>query len=276
MNFGCAAVFLIILLAGTLAFPKVAAPPGDQPFIVCHTDEAVAETDQRVILTVESETMQYDNSTGNFSLLPSWSTVNVTIYDTKHDVVIDDPVLMMFNGSADYVFFVGGLWTSTVVSITVRDPQYNLTGHCGFRTEPSMDFVFWTFENKWTKSFQGYRESTDAKMQAELDTRTYLMLATFFSLSIALALAFLKYDHKRMRSFALPSLWDRFTYRVWHFSFLHDTEYIRHGEDQLESWDTASVERQREIKRDRAVRSLERQKARVQADIERVKAGGAV
>lgn len=274
MNFGCAAVFLIILLAGSTAFPKVAAPPGDQPFIVCHTDEAVAETDQRVILTIESATLQYDNSTGSYSLLPSWSTVNVTIYDTKHDVVIDDPVLMMFNGSADYVFFVGGLWTSTVVSITVRDPQYNLTGYCGFRTEPSMDFIFWTFENKWTGAFQDYRESTDARMQAELDTRTYLMAATFLSLTTAVFLGFLKYDHKKMRGIRLPSLWDRFVFRYWPYSILHDAEYIRLGEDTLDSWDKESVTSQKRIKLERAVRSLERQKARVQADIERVKAGG--
>lgn len=270
-----AGVFLLILLATTVAFPKVAAPPGARPYVACHVDPSVAETDERVMIYVDSVTWQYDNLTGNFSLLPSWSKVNVTVYDVDHDVVIAHPSDRFFNGTAEFILWVEPVWSSTQVNITVQD-QDGLVGYCSLKTTYSMDHLVWLFEHKWIGIFLEYKQSVDAKAQADLDARTYLMLATFTALSVALFLGFLKYDHRKMRGVGLPSLWDRFANKVWPFSLLNDSEYIRLGEDSLDSWDRESVEKQKHHKVERAVRSLEKVKARVEADIERVKAGGEI
>lgn len=230
------ALGLLLVLAGVLLL-ALEARAGDTAYLHAWTDRTDVYTLSTFSLHVDSKVLV--NVSGNLTLVPNPSPVNVTLRDVDHDVIVRTVTIPLFNGTADYPIAVEPNWTTSFINISVVDYVHGLIGYAGVQAHLSDTYLLYLFKTDWLASFQAFQAQVTAAGDARV--AQVELLAALFAVSwfFLMLLLFLRADHRRSRGMGMPSLWDRFASWSWPYSLLPDE--FGTWSDPEKTWDRGSA-----------------------------------
>jgi hypothetical protein len=214
-----------ILLAIFLSFAAAADDEPTTPYLRVSTALDEYRTDDRILVHIESKTWRLDPRTGNVTLAPSLGVVNLTVTDTRHDVVVRQVDIPLTNGTAAYVLYVEPIWSSATVELYAVDVENGVSGVAYIRTEYSMEYAIELLRDVWMRD----DDREDARQDAQRDAAVALAWATSVAFTIAVSiivfLIFLREEQKVADEAGVQSLKERILHRLERFvprSFVPD------------------------------------------------------
>jgi hypothetical protein len=231
-------IFVMLLVAGSLLVPAAAAEQR-VPYVEVSVDKPIGQTYDKTIISFYSEIPEFNQTTGNYTLIPSYNTVVVNVYDVNHNVIILEKAVPLFNGSGYIVMFVEPAWTSTYLNITVIDGASRLIGYANLRTEMSDAYLVWYIDAQHAKRFIDFSNSERERADAAITQSRFLTIAVAMCATLILILLLMKKEHTEARMKGAPSVYDRFVHRVFPYSFVPDDAWV--WLDEKHSWDPSAA-----------------------------------
>ena len=260
-------ILLILLIAGVLIAGARDVQVLDKvlvPTFNVRTDLDRVATYGRFLLYVESQIVGL-NETGNQTLVPNTASVNVSMYDVNHDVVIREFTVPLFVGTAAIVIVVEPIWTSTVVNITVRDFVNGLQGYAIVETFMSDEYLVYLFRVEFLSEFRTFQREIRAAADSQIWIERILMGSFTGITTFLFFVLFVRADHHRSRRGGYPSYFDRSFAFIWPFSMVPDDFPV--WIDPSRTWDAGAAKHWIARRRAWSVQRLQQDAEELQREI---------
>lgn len=206
-------ILLVVMVAGlVLSFLAglTRAEDEDHPYLRVWTARDLYETSDRVEVLLESKIWVSDPETGNVTLVPSPGLVSLTVYDLRHDVVLREVDVPLFNGTGSLLLHVDPIWSSATIELYAVDRTNLISDTWTFRTQYSQEYMFYVLQDTWMRD--DARE--DARQEAQRNgdiAAAWITSSLFAALACAVVvLLVVRADQQRADDFGVESWRERF------------------------------------------------------------------